>query len=100
MTLSYISGLPALQSLHIGYIQKEAQVLPMEPLAFCNTIQNLHIQVSNALSMQPLPLPNRITSYRIIICIKYKEISLSRGNFMKNFGESSLQKEKVLDLFF
>lgn len=47
MTLSYISDLPALDSLHIGYIQKEAQVLPMEPLAFCNTIQNLHIQVNN-----------------------------------------------------
>lgn len=48
MTLSFISALPALQSLHIGYIQKEAQKFPMEPLAFCNTIQNLHIQVSNA----------------------------------------------------
>ncbi|VDK74406.1 unnamed protein product [Litomosoides sigmodontis] len=56
MTLSYISGLPTLESLHIGYIQKEAQTLPMEPLAFCNTIQNLHIQNCTTLTGQSLRL--------------------------------------------
>lgn len=46
MTLSYISDLGALKSLYLGYIQKEAHDLPMEPIAFCATLQCLHFQVS------------------------------------------------------
>uniref|UniRef100_A0A158Q7C3 F-box domain-containing protein n=1 Tax=Elaeophora elaphi TaxID=1147741 RepID=A0A158Q7C3_9BILA len=79
MTLSYISGLPALQSLHIGYIQKEPHAFPMEPLAFCNTIQDLHIQNCTSLTGQSLRLiveglPN-LRSLTIISCSKVFDYS-------------------------
>ncbi|VIO98743.1 Uncharacterized protein BM_BM10564 [Brugia malayi] len=88
MTLSYISGLPALQSLHIGYIQKEAQVLPMEPLAFCSTIQNLHIQNCTALTGQSL---------RLILEGLVNLRSLTVMSCSKVFDYSSLSQCRLLD---
>ncbi|VDK29469.1 unnamed protein product [Gongylonema pulchrum] len=46
MTISYISDLRTLRNLQLGYIQKEARDFPMEPIAFCNNLQCLHILAS------------------------------------------------------
>uniref|UniRef100_A0A915PR36 F-box domain-containing protein n=1 Tax=Setaria digitata TaxID=48799 RepID=A0A915PR36_9BILA len=88
MTLSYISGLPVLQSLHIGYIQKEARLLPMEPLAFCSTIQNLHIQNCTTLTGQSL---------RLILEGLVNLRSLTIISCSKVFDYSSLSQCRLLD---
>lgn len=106
MTLSYISDLGELKSLYLGYIQKEAHDLPMEPIAFCATLQCLHFQNCKALTGQSLRIILEgllnLRSLAIINCSKvfdYSSLSLCRQLESLTIGHSlHISDEELLPL--
>lgn len=51
LTLEYISNLPVLDDLQLGYIQSDSFDFPMQSLSLCVSLHSLHIQVFDSLEM-------------------------------------------------
>uniref|UniRef100_A0A915CHU8 RNI-like protein n=1 Tax=Parascaris univalens TaxID=6257 RepID=A0A915CHU8_PARUN len=54
LTLEYISNLPVLDDLQLGYIQNDSFDFPMQSLSMCVSLHSLHIQSCSALTAHSL----------------------------------------------
>ncbi|VDK48717.1 unnamed protein product [Anisakis simplex] len=79
LTLEYLSNLPRLIDLQIGYVLKEPYDFPMLSLALCVSLQSLHFQCCNALTTRDLRVIleelQNLRSLTIINCAKIFDYS-------------------------
>uniref|UniRef100_A0A9J2Q3M1 F-box domain-containing protein n=1 Tax=Ascaris lumbricoides TaxID=6252 RepID=A0A9J2Q3M1_ASCLU len=85
LTLEYISSLPVLDDLQLGYIQNDSFDFPMQSLSLCVSLHSLHIQSCSALTAHSLHVMLEaminLQSLIIINCsnvIDYSALSLCR----------------------